>query len=234
MRGTAARHDAVDGSLGSLGSLGGLAADEPVPVLAYGMDEGTGTTVRDGSGKGNNGRAYDTTWADGRFGGSVRFSDDGNGWIATPSSTSLRMTEGMTVSAWVNPSKTGTEQMLLKWANAETDFRVFASEPGSSSPSVVALGDMSPPFQLPSRRTLPVGAWSHLAVTFEKGTFALYVNGEPAEMRRGSFSPSDGAALFGIAGSNTAPFAGKVDEVRAYTAALSPAQVRTLMETPVP
>ncbi|MGJ6964229.1 LamG-like jellyroll fold domain-containing protein [Streptosporangium sp. G11] len=205
-------------------------------ALAYGMNEGTGTTVRDGSGRGNDGTAYDTTWADGRFGTSVRFSDDGDGWISTLPSTSLKMTEGMTVSAWVNPSQeTGTRPMLFKWTNAKTDFRVFTSDGGPPGPSIVAFdGTSSYGSRLSSYRTLPVGVWSHLAVTFEKGTFALYINGE-LEMRRGSsFSPSDDVASFGIAGPTVDPFIGKVDEVRAYTAALSPAQIRTLMETPVP
>lgn len=205
-------------------------------ALAYGMNEGTGTTVRDGSGKGNNGTAYDTAWADGRFGGSVRFSGDGDGRIATPSSTSLRMTEGMTVSAWVNPSQeTEARQLLFTWKNAETDFRVFASHGVPPGPSVVAFDDMSSHgFELPSYSALPVGVWSHLAVTYEDSTLALYVNGELAAVRRGSFHPSDGAASFGIAGSAVTPFTGKIDEVRAYTAALGPAQIRTVMETPVP
>ncbi|MER5644287.1 LamG-like jellyroll fold domain-containing protein [Streptosporangium sp. NPDC002524] len=204
-------------------------------ALAYGLNEGSGTTVRDASGKGNNGTAYATAWTDGRFGGSVRFLN-GEGRISAPPSTSLRMTEGMTVSAWVKPSQESeTKQMLFKWKNAESDFKVFASGGGSPGPSVVAFGNTpSQGAGVSSHRTLPVGVWSHLAVTYEANTFVLYVNGEQAAFRRDSFHPAGDAASFDVAGSNLNPFTGEIDEVRAYTAALSPAQIRTVMETPVP
>ncbi|MFF3444536.1 LamG domain-containing protein [Streptosporangium sp. NPDC002721] len=205
-------------------------------ALAYGMNEGTGTTVRDSSGKGNNGTAFDAAWADGRFGTSMRFSGDVNSSIETRPSTSLGMTEGMTVSAWVNPSQeVETGQALLTWRNAETEFRVYASSRDPRGPSVVALDNVSSHGTVvASHRTLPIGVWSHLAVTYEESTFALYINGEPAAVRRLSFHPTDHTASFWVAGSTADPFDGKIDEVRAHTAALSPAQIRTLMETPVP
>ncbi|MER5625145.1 LamG-like jellyroll fold domain-containing protein [Streptosporangium sp. NPDC002544] len=201
-------------------------------TLAYGMNEGAGTTVRDGSGRGNNGTALDTTWADGKFGTSIQFDDKGE--IFMQPSTSLRMTEGMTVSAWVNPSRSGTAQRLLKWRGTETELEMLASDSGPPGPSVVAFDwETNSVFRLPSYRTLPVEVWSHLAITFEKDTFALYINGELAEVRRRSFSPRGETGFLWIY-SGTNPFAGKIDEVRTYAAALSPAQVRTIMETPVP
>ena len=38
-------------------------ADPPALVAAYGFDEGSGTTVTDASGNGNNGTVANATWA---------------------------------------------------------------------------------------------------------------------------------------------------------------------------
>src|SRR5215469_5696565 len=73
-------------------------------VAAYGFDEGSGTTVTDLSGNGNNGTISGATWTtSGKYGGALVF----NGTSATVNinnTVSLQMTTGMTLEAWVNPS----------------------------------------------------------------------------------------------------------------------------------
>src|SRR5262245_23505469 len=79
-------------------------AEAQSPVAAYSFGEGTGTTVAEASGSGNTGTIQNATWtAAGRFGGGLVFNGT-NARINVPDSPSLRLTSGMTLEAWVNPS----------------------------------------------------------------------------------------------------------------------------------
>ena len=75
-------------------------------VAAYGLDAGTGTTITDQSGTGNNGTLTNTTWAGasaGKYGNALTFNGT-NATVTIPDSDSLDLTTGMTLEAWVRPT----------------------------------------------------------------------------------------------------------------------------------
>ena len=96
---------------GNLGSYSNTAtATTPAPtgpsglVAAFGFDEGSGTSVTDGSGNGNNGTISNTTWAAaGKFGKALQFNGT-SALVTVPDAASLHLTTAMTLEAWVNPS----------------------------------------------------------------------------------------------------------------------------------
>ena len=75
-------------------ALSGLAVTAPAYaanglVAAYSMDQGSGTSVPDASGTGNNGTITGATWTTaGRFGGALSFNGSGN-LVTVPDSASL-------------------------------------------------------------------------------------------------------------------------------------------------
>ena len=74
------------------------------PVASYSFDEGSGTTVADSSGTSNTGTVVNTAWtASGKYGSALTFNGT-NALVTVPSSSSLQLTTGMTLEAWVNPS----------------------------------------------------------------------------------------------------------------------------------
>ena len=78
-------------------------------VAAYGLDTGTGTTITDQSGTGNNGTLTNTTWAGpttGRYGNALTFNGT-NATATIPDTPSLDLTTGMTLEAWVRPTNLG-------------------------------------------------------------------------------------------------------------------------------
>ena len=87
---------------------------------------------------------------------------------------------------------------------------------------------------------VPLGVWTHLAVTYDGTTLRLYVNG----VLRSSTAASGGIAastaplriggntVFSVPG--TEYFAGLIDEVRIYNRALSAAEITADMNTPLP
>ena len=95
-----ALHPAVGETLHSAPTLSG-------PVAEYNFDEGSGTTVSDLSGNGNNGTITGATWtSQGQFGNALDFTPPS--WVTVNDSNSLDLTSGMTLEAWVYPTVTPT------------------------------------------------------------------------------------------------------------------------------
>src|SRR5579871_6361430 len=68
-------------------------------VAAYNFDEGTGTTVHDASGNGNNGTLVNATWStSGKYGDALSFNGS-NAMVNIPDAASLHLTSGMTLEA---------------------------------------------------------------------------------------------------------------------------------------
>ena len=73
-------------------------------VAAYAFDEGSGTTVTDASGNGNNGTISNATWVTtGKYGDALKFNGS-SALVTIPDAASLHLSTGMTLEAWVNPS----------------------------------------------------------------------------------------------------------------------------------
>ena len=73
-------------------------------VAAYSFDEGAGTSVADASGSGNGGSIGTATWSTaGKYGNALSFNGSG-ARVTVPDSSSLRLTTGMTLEAWVFPT----------------------------------------------------------------------------------------------------------------------------------
>ena len=73
-------------------------------VASYAFDEGSGTTVADSSGNGNNGTVANTTWTpSGKYGPALVFNGT-NAKVTIPDAASLHLSSGMTLEAWINPA----------------------------------------------------------------------------------------------------------------------------------
>ena len=80
-------------------------AREPGLVAAFAFDAGSGTLAVDASGKGNTGALRGPAWTiHGRYGGGMRFDAAGE-VVRVPASASLDLTRGMTLAAWIRPSR---------------------------------------------------------------------------------------------------------------------------------
>ncbi len=80
-----------------------------------------------------------------------------------------------------------------------------------------------------ANNVLPIGQWSHVAVTFDGSEMELYVNGKSVAFNS-SFAgslPTTSVSQLSIGRINTA-FAGSVDEVRLYNRALTEGEVSQL------
>jgi hypothetical protein len=82
---------------------------------------------------------------------------------------------------------------------------------------------------------LPAGTWSHLAVTYDRTTLRLYVNGTQVASKAYTASIQTSANPVQIGGDSlySQYFSGMIDEVRIYNVALTAAQIQADMNTPI-
>src|SRR5206468_9878662 len=89
---------------GLVAGTAGTASAQTGLVAAYGFEEASGTGVADSSGRGNNGSISGATWTtSGRYGQALSFNGT-NAYVEIPDSSSLDLTTGMTLEAWVYPT----------------------------------------------------------------------------------------------------------------------------------
>ncbi|MER5262745.1 LamG-like jellyroll fold domain-containing protein [Actinosynnema sp. NPDC002837] len=209
---------------------------DPTPeglVAAYGMEEGSGDVVADRSGNGNTGTATGLTRRAGRFGEALAFDGLDGSMVTVPDSPSLRLSTGMTVSAWVLPEAVDDwSTVLMKDHQLGSAYGLYASN--GDVPSVW-LADDADHTILDGPSPLPTDEWSHLAVTYDGAVVRLLLDGvEVASAPRTTpLDTASGELHIGGNGSWGEFFRGAIDEVRIYDRAQTPEQVQADMDTPV-
>ena len=202
-------------------------------VAAYAFDEGSGTTVTDASGNGNNGTISNATWAtSGKYGKALQFNGT-NALVSIPNAASLDLTTGMTLEAWVNPSVVNANWRDVIY-KADDNYYLSATSTSASVPDagLIAGGTYADAF---GTSALPTNTWSFLTETYDGTTVRLYVNGTQVSStaHTGSISTSTNPLTIGGDTPYSQYFTGLLDNVRVYNVALSAAQIQTDMATPV-
>jgi chitodextrinase len=205
----------------------------PGLVAAYGLEEGSGVTVTDASGNGNNGTIANATWtSSGRYGNGLRF-DGSSAWVTVPDADALHLTAAMTLEAWVNSSAVSNawRDVIFK---GDDNYYLAATSTAGSRPAAGSVfdGSYAEVFGL---AVLATGSWTHLAATYDGSTLRLYVNGTEVSSiaKSGSLRTSTNPLQIGGDGIYGQYFQGLIDEVRVYNVALSAAQIETDMANPV-
>ncbi len=204
-------------------------------VGAWSFDAGAGTTAADATGKGHTGTISGATWSTaGKNGGALSF-DGVNDWVTVADANDLDLSNGMTLSAWVNPTGAGADwqTVALKETPGFMAYALYAdTDTGRPSGHVVVGGS-----DLDTRgpATLANNLWTYLAASYDGASLRLYVNGTLASTRAvsGSMSPSTGALRIGGNGTWGEWFAGLIDNVRIYGRALSATEIQSDMNTAV-
>ncbi|HYS25277.1 MAG TPA: LamG-like jellyroll fold domain-containing protein [Vicinamibacterales bacterium] len=200
-------------------------------VAAYSFDEGSGTSARDASGSGNNGTTSNATWTTaGRLGGALVFNGS-SALVTVPGTTSLRLSAAMTLEAWVKPTAVNSQWRDVIYKGSD-DYYLEATSTSSARP---AAGGTFAPDNVYGSSAIPVNAWTHLAATYDGATLKLYVNGTLASSTSqiARIAVSGGPLQIGGDSGAGQYFAGAIDEVRIYSTAISDAQIRADMNTPI-
>ncbi|MFC5834295.1 LamG-like jellyroll fold domain-containing protein [Nonomuraea insulae] len=202
-------------------------------VAAYAMNEGAGTSVGDASATGNTGTATSTAWAaTGKYGKALSFNGTSS-WVTVNDAASLRLTTGMTLEAWVNPSTvTSWRTVLMK---QHTGGLAYVLSAGSDSNRPHTVIHTTGEVDTGGTASLALNTWSHLAATYDGTTIRLYVNGTQVSQRTagGPIRTDNGVLRIGGNSLWGEYFTGLIDEVRVYNRALTPIQLQADMNTPI-
>ena len=202
-------------------------------VAAYSFNEGSGTTVGDASGTGNNGTTSNTTWsASGRYGGALSFNGT-TSRVNVPNSSSLQLTSAMTLEAWVNPNATTSKWRDVIYKGNDNYYLEATSSNSSKPAGGGTFGGTNANVYGAAAPT--ANTWSYLALTYDGTTLRLYVNGTlvGSQAKTGAITTSTNQLQIGGDSLYSQYFSGLIDEVRVYNIALSAAAVQTDMNTPI-
>ncbi|MGA4989227.1 LamG-like jellyroll fold domain-containing protein [Nonomuraea bangladeshensis] len=214
----------------------GVDTPPPVPglVAAYGMNEGTGTSVTDSSGQNNTGTGTGTTWANGKYGQALSFNGTSSR-VNVADAASLRLTAGMTLSAWVNPASVSAWSPVVgkELSSEAVSYTLYASN--GSAPSGWVQTDPVTSSTINGTSLLPVGTWSHVALSYDGAALRLFVNGRQVAQTAltGSLYDDGGPLRIGGNAAWNEYFRGLIDEVRIYNRAQTAAQIQADMNAPI-
>ena len=190
----------------------------------------------------------------GRIGPGFNFSNPlpagtRNQYVLVPDDPSLRITNQMTMSAWVYPTGPGTGPAPFEGQPSEGGIIInkeFAYEIARFSDGSIrwafgnGVNSFAPlPYWVNSGGTAPLNTWTHVAVTYSNGTVTTYINGAPVS----TISPPGivlgaGTHTLRIGGRELYPgganFDGSIDEVGIQNRALTLAEVQALYNAALP
>jgi chitodextrinase len=201
-------------------------------VVGYSFDAGSGTSVSDLSGNGNVGTIVGASWsAQGRYGGAMLF-DGSSSTVRVASSSSLGLSSGMTLSAWINPAASQSGWRTIVQRETDAYFLNASNDTGALRPSGGAT--LSGTTRWVSGPTAsPVGSWTHVALTYDGAILRVYVNGTQVATLAASGTIQSSSSPLWIGGNSPYGeyFNGLIDDVRVYNRALTQAEIQTDMAT---
>jgi len=207
------------------------AAPDSGLVAAYGFEETSGAAVTDASPARNNGAiAGAARTASGRYGRALSF-DGLDDVVTIAGSPSLDLSTGMTLEAWVRPTAlSGWRSVVLKERPGGLAYGLYAHD---NAPRPAATVFVEDDVSAAGTTAIPLNAWTHVAATYDGADLRLYVNGTLAgtQAAAGRLPPSADPLRIGgnlVWGEH---FTGRIDEVRVYNRALSPAEIARDMDT---
>ncbi len=211
----------------------GLCGSDPTLVGCWPMEEGSGTELIDATANGNDAVVTGApSWITGKIGQGLDLSGTGQ-YATVPDSNSLDITDAITLSAWIKPEKTGTQNIFKKTTGTTTanGYELSLSNPGY----VFIRFNGNANYRLDSTITYPNdgNTWMHIAATYDGTTIRMYINGE---LNNSSTPPStkivSNITALGIgaepASTRINLFQGVIDDARIYNRALSLEEIQAL------
>ena len=210
---------------------------------SFGFEEASGGTSVDSSGNLNNGTFNTTTGPQrvtaGRFGKAMQF-DGVNDLISIADANSLDFTSAMTLMAWVKVgTTTGWRNVMMKQGGSDLVYGIYGNDTATGTGRPAGYAKSGGVTRSVRANESPLlNKWMHIAVTFNAtaNQLRIYVDGslQRTLTTSGSMAATTGPLTLG--GNNVwldEFFNGVMDEVRVMNVALTDADIRTLMTTPV-
>jgi len=194
------------------------------------LDEGSGTTVADSSGGGNDGTFTGSPqWTTGKVGGALQF--DGGDYVSVPGAVNIRP-RSITLMTWVNFNNVSMTATRQDYVSRGDDYAFSLHEDnadGRIHGIVTSAGGWS---VVDGKTTVEANRWYHTAMTYDTASqqLLLYLDGQ----QDGSLSVPAGlehrlGGPLTLGTYSGRDLLGKLDEVQIWDEALSEAQIKGAM-----
>jgi len=208
------------------------------------LDDGSGTTVFDSSGNGNDGTIVgNPTWIAGIAGGALEFhglgaAGGGGDYIDCGNDASLDITGPTSIALWIRPGADDPEGQGTETAPmAKADQGMSPSWSyqvrygwGGPEPYMAFTFNTSPRAWAFVGRNLERDEWCHIACSYDGTTLKCYLNGEETDSTpMGAITSSPAPVLIGSDGWGC-DWIGAIDDVRIYDHALLEPEILGAME----
>ena len=219
--------------------VGDTKIDPETAVGVWLLDEGSGDTVTDFSGNGNDGEFIgDPKWIDGKFGKALHF-DGQDDMVPVGKNEVLRVSEG-TMMNWINMQTAddiGLSSMTIPYDDGpawDAPWRSLGLGTWQGQLRYwIAINDQNREIQ---PGNIDVDRWYHEAITFDGETRKAYLDGELAEAVEGAGKITYGkptpTAVIGSASVEVPRelFNGYVDEIAIFNVALSEEDINEIID----
>jgi len=223
----------------SSGSASGVLLGYETDCLAgwWPMEEGSGTTIIDASGEGNNGNLFGApTWSTGVIGSALDL-DGTNDYALVPDAAKLDITDEITLAAWVKPEMQGTQYLVKKAQSGIDGYELSLSTSGSGKAFArLNRATSSNTYRVDALTDYPKdgNTWQHLAMTYDGAMIRFYVDGVKEDSVAATISIGTNALPLGIGAQSDGDnkFQGMMDDVQVHCRALSEAEIQNLLSPP--
>lgn len=206
-------------------------------VANWKLNEGSGTTLIDDSGFGNNAVTRgNPSWVPGVTTGGLALRLNGTNQFAIANdANSLDVSKAITVAAWIRPEKKASQYIIQKGLTVD-GYTLSLLSTGKVSFQVNQI--TSGTYKLNSKGLYPADgvSWMHVAATYDGSVIKIYLNGvedkslvfkSPVLINMNTVPLAIGAKNDGAG-----RFMGAIDDVRVYNYALTGSQISELVSNP--
>jgi hypothetical protein len=195
------------------------------------IDEGTGTSVTDGSIYENDGTINGASWTTDGINGNALSFDGTDDYVGFGNSDELDLSSSRSLSAWIKPDALSSAYSTIVSKNL-WGYSLFAYN--GKLAGFVAGTPISNQSYSASTESLTVGEWQHVAMTFDDNDkqIRLYINGSEvssySSQKTMTGSPGSTSAYNLCIGSDrgvASYFDGIIDEVKVYSKKRSAQQI---------
>jgi rhamnogalacturonan endolyase len=203
-------------------------------VAHYKSDETAGVTLADSSGDGNTASLTgSSSFGAGRLGNALVLS---NGYAALPAGIVSEL-DDITISTWVKLTSLDTWARVFDFGDSTTNYLFLTPQSSTGRPRFAIRTPGVGEQVVDSSSSLPIGVWTHVAITLVGNTARLYINGvQTGSNTAVTLNPSSlGETAANYIGKSQWPdpaLNGAIDDFRIYSRGLSAVEVQALASPP--
>ncbi len=190
--------------------------------------------ANDIAGTNNGALSGGVSFAIGEVGQAFRF-DGTNGTVTVPDSPALRLTNQLTIEAWINTRPANADQAIVSKvgiATGNNGYQLYLSHQNTLTGQFNSPGQLWPGNAIAYNNSSAIvpGVWCHVAWTYDQSAMKLYLNGLPVATNViGPRAIAVSSINLRISGAdNHVYFGGLIDEPSVYTRALSDGEIAAI------